>query len=105
MMYTKDEFITFLLLYAAHADAEFTQEEKDMILDHANGETYQKIYDDFVDKNDYQAIQTILSYRDKYFPSEEAKTELLSDVKDMFCADGEFSSFEREILHLLQRLM
>ncbi len=99
------EFTTFLLLYAADADFVITTEEKDFILQRANMETFQKVWDDYKEMNDYDKIQTILTYKGTHYPTATQKNELIDLIKKEFYADGDFSLLEKNLLLTLDKLM
>jgi len=103
--WNENEFMTFLLLYASHIDAEYSEEEKAKIKTIASDETYQHILEIFNDQTDYQALQTILSYKGLYFPTADRKAEVLGRMKELFLADGEYNIIEKELLMFLDRLM
>ena len=100
-----DEFLAFLLIYASHADINFSKEEKDLILRKVTPETFEKMYNHFMKLTDYQALESILSYKDLYYATNGEKVHLFDELKDLFHADGEFSSLEKELLMFLERLM
>ncbi len=100
-----DEFATFLMIYASHVDLEFSDAEKDRIKTQISEATFQKMYQAFKDKSDFESLQTILAYKGLYYPTEARKGELLDKVKMIFFADGEYSQMEMELLHFFKKLM
>ena len=100
-----DEFLAFLLIYASHVDMEFSDEEKDRIKERIATDTFNKMYEEFQLRNDFESLQLILDYKGLYYPTPERKQELLARVKDIFFADGEYSVMEQELLHFLEKLM
>ena len=62
-----DEFLAFLLIYASHADIDFSREEEERIKALVSNEIFEDIYAQFNVMTDYQALETILSYKDIYF--------------------------------------
>jgi hypothetical protein len=100
-----EEFTTFLLLYAANADMELSQEEEELIKNRISEESYEAIKSEFDQSNDYQQIQTILQYKGLYFPTEARARELMTMVKDIFNVDGNFSNLEKSSLTVLKRLI
>jgi hypothetical protein len=100
-----EEFVTFVLLYASHVDMEFSDEEKNKISEHLPPETFDKMFLQFTDMSDYEALQAILSYKGLYYPTQDRKQELLDKIKQVFFADGDYSVMERELLHFLEKLM
>lgn len=103
--WNQNEFLAFALLYAAHVDIDFSEEEKVKIKKLVNEETYNKIYTTFIEMSDYKALETILSYKGLYYPTIARKNELLYQMKLLFEADGELSIMERELLQFLDKLM
>ena len=99
------EFTTFLLLYAADADFVITPEEKDFILQRSNMQTFQKVWEEYKQMNDYEKIQTILAYKATHYPTVAQKNELMDLIKREFYADGDFSALERNVLITLDKLM
>ena len=100
-----DEFLTFLMIYASHVDLEFSEDEMNNIKKKVSEETYQKMYDQFKSKSDFESLQTILAYKGLYYPTLERKKELLNKVKILFFADGEYTVMERELIHFFEKLM
>lgn len=103
--WNQNEFLAFALLYAAHVDIEFSTEEEAKIKSLVDEDTYSKLYDQFIDMSDYKALEIILSYKGLYYPTAPRKAELLSQIKDLFKADGDYSVMERELFHFLEKLM
>ena len=99
------EFTTFLLLYAADADFVITSEEKDFILQRANMKIFQKVWDDYKEMNDFDKIQTILTYKATHYPTLTQKNELIDLIKEEFNSDGNFTILEKNLLLTLNKLM
>jgi hypothetical protein len=64
-----------------------------------------KINKDYNDMTDYQSLQLILSYKSKYYPTQEAKDKLLDLMRLQCSADGVFDGIEQEVYHFLEKLM
>ena len=103
--WTYNEFLTFLLIYVANVDMEFADEEKRMIQKLAGMETYQKMVGLFDSMSDYKAYETILSYKEVYYPAEAEKDKIMEHMKDLFYADADFNIMEKELMHFLDRMM
>ncbi len=103
--WTYNEFLTFLLIYVANVDMEFAEEEKRMIQKVDGMETYQKMVDLFDSMSDYKAYETILAYKDTYYPTAVEKDRIMENMKDLFYADADFNIMEKELLHFLERMM
>lgn len=100
-----DEFIAFMLIYVAHVDMDFSDEEKTIIRNNVGTEIYDKMLPIFNEKSDYQALEIILSYKPLYYPTPEQKDELLDKIKLLFNADHDFNTMEKELYHFMSRLM
>lgn len=103
--YTYDEFLAFVLIYAAHIDLDFTEEERLVIFANTSEEVFQKVNEDFKKVSDFEALQTIMSYKDKYYSTDKEKEKLSFAVKQVFKADGDFSKLEKLVLNFVQRLV
>ena len=104
-LWNYEEFRTYLLLYAANADLEFTTTEEEMILKTISPSSYQKVKNVYDNTNDYEHIQTILKYKGLYFPTADQAKELLDLLVKMFNIDGNFSILERNCLMLLKKMI
>jgi hypothetical protein len=103
--WNQQEFLAFTLMYAAHVDIDFSEEEKEKIKSIVDEETYDKLYETFTGMSDYSALETILSYKGLYYPTHDRKNELLDQMKALFESDGDFSIMEKELLMFLEKLM
>ncbi len=100
----KQEFEIYLLIYAAHVDYEFTDDEKDFIQKRTNRETFDKMYELFLETGDFASLKLILKYKDLYYREEEEQLRLFELLKDTFKIDGEFSRVERVFVSFFQRM-
>lgn len=99
------EFSAFLMLYAAAADLEITDDEVKAILEKVDQSTYDEIYKEFDSLEDAEKLDLILSYKGLYFPTAARTNELLDLVKKEFLADGKYSLMEKKLMMILQKLM
>jgi hypothetical protein len=100
-----EEFTSYLLLYASNADMEISEKEEELIHKRISEKQYKKIRAEFDDASDYERIQTILSYKGLYFPTEVGAREMMDLVVSLFNVDGHFSNLEENSLRLLKRLI
>lgn len=84
---------------------EYSPEEQQMIQSKLDVDTYDKLYNEFINMTDFQALQTIISYKGVYFPTVDQRQELLHNVKKICFVDGEFASIEKEIMYFLEKLL
>ena len=100
-----EEFLCFVLIYASHADLDFSESEKGAINEKCDPKIYQRQLSFFNSLSDFQALNTIMGYKDLYFPTLEQKQSLLDRIKEQFLADGEFSPFEKEVYFFLDKML
>ncbi|WP_299116766.1 sulfurtransferase [uncultured Winogradskyella sp.] len=103
--WTKDEFMAYILLYAAHSDFKEDNHERNVIISKVDMHTFQKIHDEFSNDNDYQCIQKILASVEKHNYSSENMDQILADIKGLFFADGDFDIKEHSMLLFLKRIL
>jgi hypothetical protein len=101
--WTYNEFLAFILLYAAHADFDVTREEKEILFSKVGVDEYRSIKKSFDSKNDYERLQTIKLFREDYFSDDAGIEKLLSDLKELFLADEEYNSVENAVFLGLKR--
>jgi len=100
-----DEFMTFLLIHASHADLEFTPDEQEMIAKNVSPDTFEEVYAQYEEMGEYEVIQTIVDYKGLYYPTNAQKNELLSKIENLFHADGDFSKLEKSLYKFLEKLL
>ena len=103
--WTKNEFMAYILLYAAHSDFKEDNHERNVIISKVDMQTFQKIHDEFSGDNDYQCIQKILASVERHNYSPENIDEILADIKGLFFADGDFDIKEHSMLLFLKRIL
>lgn len=103
--WTQQEFKAYLLLYASQSDMIESAEEKDFILSRVPVETYNKIHAEFDEDNDYQSIQKIMHNCRRYKYNEKGMEQLMADIKEIFMADGEYDTMERNMIRILAKLI
>lgn len=102
---TDTDFLTYLLLYATHADFDFNAEERDHILSKVDKSTLERVNRIFQMQNDIQRIDQIRAYMKAGKYSENELDALVAEVKKVFYADGDYSTLERNLLIGLKRIL
>lgn len=100
-----DEFICLTLLYAATVNEEFTDAEKEMIINNVGNKTYDKIYTIFDEMSDFEALETIMAHKGVHYPTATRKQEVLSKIESIFKADNDYDVVEKEIFRFLATLL
>ena len=104
-LWSYEDFLAFILMYAAYADMELLEEELDLIEQQVGTErmkTAKKVMDKL---NDNERIDLILSFREKYFPTKEDHEKLFADMKTIFLADGNYNQLEKMVLMYLKKIL
>lgn len=101
--WTVEDYKAFALLYAAHVDGELHDDEMEMIEEVVGKERASKINKEGKKLSDYECLQVLSDKREKFYPGENGKEMLLSELSDLFAADGNFSQFEKAVLRNLKR--
>ncbi len=103
--WTYAEFHAFVMLYAASADNQITAEETALIRPTLSEQQFADIESAFRTASDTAVIDHILSYRDRYFATEEDRNRLLADMQTIFEADTRFSMMERGVKQIFQKIV
>jgi len=103
--WTNDEFIAYTLLYSAHADYYFDDEEKDLILSKINNDIYDPILKELSKDNDYQSLQKILSYTQEHKFNNNEIDLLLYEIELLFMCDGKYHTLEKNMMMNLTHLL
>ena len=101
--WSKDEFIAYLLIYAAQINQIETEEEKEFIASKIDSQTLKKIYKEINNDNDYQRIQKVMvyTYQENYLNQD--LDNLLREIKELLLCDGKFDATEQALYHYLKK--
>lgn len=99
-----EQFLAFLLLYCSSSDYRTTKSEKDLIKMKSKNTDMNEIRDEFNRMSDYEIIQTILSFKEKYFSTDKAKQKIIKDIEEHFLADKELHYNEKNLCKALSEL-
>ncbi|MBO6606523.1 hypothetical protein [Psychroserpens sp.] len=103
--WSKQELLTYLMLYIAHSDLHESRTEYEYLLSRVDAETYGNIKDEFDKDNDYQSISKIVdAVRSKQHYNADL-TELFADIKLMAFADGTFDHMENATYNHLKKIL
>lgn len=100
----KEQFNILLLIYASHADYQFTDDEKNFILNKFDKIEFEIMYKLFLSLDDFTCLRTIIKYKEKYYPTEESQTEMFDLLKELFSIDGDFSRMEKVFISFFSRI-
>ena len=99
------DFLTYLLLFATHADFNFDEQEREYILSKVDEATFERVNRIFEKHNDIQQIDRIRFYMEKGNYSKADVATLISQVLKLFKADGDYSTLEQNLMIGLKRIL
>ena len=104
LSWTKDEFLAYLIIYAAQINQIETEEEKEFIKSRFDSKTLKKIYKEINSDNDYQRIQKVMvyTYQNNYLSQD--LDDLLHEIKELLLCDGRFDATEQALYYSLKRI-
>ncbi len=99
------DLVTYLLIYAAHADSEFTDSEKATIIEKVSAPEYEKMKALYDGHNDAQSIDWIKEQSAFWLQTEESKKNLMRNISDTIKADHKLDITETAFIRLLGRIL
>ena len=104
LSWTKDEFLAYLIIYAAQINQIETEEEKEFIESRFDSKTLKKIYKEINSDNDYQRIQKVMvyTYQNNYLSQD--LDDLLHEIKELLLCDGRFDATEQSLYYYLKKI-
>ena len=103
--WTYDHFLGFLLLYASHADLDYSENERNHILTQVNKMILSEVEMRFEQMTDYAQLDLILKLKEKFIHNTADKEKVLKILHDHFFSDGEFSRLENALYTFLNKLL
>jgi hypothetical protein len=103
--WSKEDFLTYLLLYAANADFNITEEEKKFILNKVDEEEYDKIHRIFRRNSDFERSETVRILGERYCKEPGNKCDLRNDMIKLFFADDDFSILEKNFFIAIKKIL
>ena len=82
--WTKEELVAYILLFAANANLEIENSEKNIIISKVDMETFSNIFIEFENDNDFQSIEKIVSGLKFHKYSKNDLNELMLEIKKLF---------------------
>lgn len=103
--WTYEEFRAFAMLFAANADGHITADEENLIERTLPPDQYARVKQCFLECPDSEALDIILSYKEKYCTTPADKERLLADMKMIYEAHNGFEQIERGVHHIFERML
>ena len=103
--WTKEDFITYLLLYAANSDFIISDEEKQFILKRVTEDEYKKIHKVFHKNNEFERSETVRFLGNRFCNDMDNKCEIRKDIINLFFADDDYSLLERNFFIAIKKIL
>jgi len=98
-----EEYLAFLLLYAAYADLELNREETEEILDCIDKDVFRETRRYFLSLNDKARLDVILGLKETYLGTKAQVDAALSGIKELFLCDHGMLPVEQFYYNFLER--
>ncbi len=105
MDWSYEEFLSYIMLYAASADLEISDKEIDLIKQKSGNINFENVYAKFNSHSDYESIQAIAACKEKHFNSEQELNKVFEDMNKIFISDGHFDELEKNQLRALRHIL
>ena len=103
--WSKEEFISFILIYASYADLNFSEDEKESIKKRISKRQFKDILNEYHSIVDLEKMKIIEIYKEHYFKNTQDQVELLSFIEKQFKLDGSYGMFEKALMEQLKRII
>ena len=103
--WTELEFKAYLCLYAADSNFEYNADERKLIESKFDVKTIEKVTSESDNLNDHQRSSIINQYVSLKKYNQKKIDALLSEVKEVYLADGNFDKYEQSIFKMLKKIM
>lgn len=100
-----NEYMAYLLLYAANADFEIEKKELQIIRKSLSREEYQKVRETFDNANDAERLGVIMQYKKVFIDVLIDTDAVIKQLKEVLHADDENESFEQGVFIFLKKLL
>ena len=104
-MWSKKQFLAYVLLYAAKGNYIENEAERALILSKVGMKAYASVYQEFEADNDYQSIQKILKHIDYHHYEKSDINQLVLDIKEMLLIDGDVDVLENNLFLMLNKIL
>lgn len=103
--FSYEDFLAYSLIYAAYADSDMMDEERDVIIAKVNSDEYDKMMAVFQAHNDMERINTFTALVSRFCTDDATKEKLYADMNQVFMADNHLDIEETNFLRLIKHLI
>lgn len=98
-----EEYLAFLLLYAAYADLELNRDEVEHILDCIDKEVFIDTKRYFLSLNDKARLDTLLAQKKQYLATQNMVDITLNEIRNLFICDHKMLPIEQFYYNFLKK--
>jgi len=99
------EFEAFVFIYASHVDYQYSEVEKNFIIERVDQQTYDKMFHLFENNSDYQSLKILLKHKEIYCSEPTTKQILYDKITTLFKVDGDYSRGEKLFLNFIDNMI
>lgn len=103
--WTKNDFITFVLIHASFADKLIQEDEKWIMTKFASIERYYQILEFYRNNSTEQNQEIIKQLKNKFITTERTKDELVNQIHKLLKSDKQYSEIEKEVETAIEALL
>lgn len=103
--WTYNEFLAFLMVYAAELNMQLPTEELEFIRNRTGINDIAKIKQVVDGVSDVEAIEIIEDYRKIYLDTPEKEEKVRQDLEDLLKTQNKHTQLENVLVHILERII
>jgi GGDEF domain-containing protein len=103
--WSKNELKIYILLLCANADKVEKEEEVNLIKSQVKGEEFTKIYNEFSEDSEDQALEKIKESVSRHHFSHRELVTLHKEMQEVFFVDDQFKPLERNLETILNNII
>ncbi len=100
-----NEFLAFVMIYAASMDNSLTKEELSFIMQKTGASDVERIKAQVDGMADAESIELIDDYKKKYLAQPELVVKARRDLEGLLATPGQHSQLEKAVVHIIERLL
>jgi hypothetical protein len=103
--WTYQDFLSYMLIYAASSDLNISEEEREYIQKRVEKDEFKEILKCFNKHSDYERIEVVKTLGEKYSNDIGSKSELRKELIKLFYADDDYSILEKNFFLMIKKIM
>ena len=103
--WTYQDFLAYVLIYAAASDFNISQEEKEYIQKRVEKDEFDKILKCFSKHSEFERIEVVKTLGKKFSNDIGSKSEIRKELVKLFYADDDYSILEKNFFLMLKKIM